>query len=158
MFKKTLNRLLFGGAGGGNLAADVGLLLLRVTSGLFIAIGHGWGKITSPSDFIKGVDKMGFPAPDILGWLAILGEFFGGILLALGLLTRPAALWLICIYFGAAFVAHGSSYGSMADFFVPVQGNEEPAAEPAVLYLVIAVTFLLAGSGRTGGDRLLRKK
>lgn len=157
MFKKTLNRLLFGGAGGGDLAAEIGLLLLRVTSGLFIAIGHGWGKLTDPSGFLEGVGKMGFPAPAVSGWFAILGEFFGGLLLALGLLTRPVALWIIAVYIGAAFIAHGASFGSLADFFVPVKGDEAPAAEPAVLYLIIGLTFLLAGSGRTGVDRLLRK-
>jgi len=42
--------------------------------------------------FINDVAKMGFPLPTFFAWCAVLAEFFGGILLMLGLMTRPAAL------------------------------------------------------------------
>lgn len=146
--KQLFNRILFGGVGGGNRLAEIGLLVLRVAAGLFIAIGHGWGKVTAPSDFIDGVEAMGFPLPVVSGWMAILGEFLGGLLLALGLLTRPAAAWLIGVFLGAALVAHQDSFTGQAPFF---------EAEFALLYLIIAVCFLLTGSGHTGVDRMLRK-
>ena len=153
MLGKLANRLLFSGAGGATVAADLGLAVLRVTSGLFLAIGHGWGKIAEPNDFIGGVESMGFPAPTLMGWGAILGEFLGGILLALGLATRPAALWLVGVFAGAAFVTHGDSFTGDAKFFMPAQG----AVEGALLYLAIAVLFLFTGSGRFGVDKYLRK-
>jgi putative oxidoreductase len=37
---------------------------------------------------------MGFPFPDLLAWVVGLAEFIGGILLMVGLLTRPATFAL----------------------------------------------------------------
>lgn len=145
---KTINQLLFGGAGAGNLLGEVGLLVLRVWTGLALAFGHGLGKISAPSEFISGVEAAGFPVPLVSGWFALLGEFIGGILLASGLLTRPAALWIICVMGGAAFVVHGGD---------PLFTTGGPAKEMALLYFVPALCFLLTGSGRTGIDRALRK-
>lgn len=153
MFKRILSPVLFGGPGGANRSAEIGLLVLRLTSGLFLAIGHGWPKLTNSSGFIDNAVRGNFPAPEISGWFAILGEFLGGILLALGLLTRPAALWLCGVFAGAAFITHGDSFTGGAPFFMPAQGS----VEGALIYLAIAVTFLFAGSGRTGIDRLFRK-
>ena len=153
MLKRTLLPLLVGGPGGANWPAEIGLLVLRVTSGLFLAIGHGWPKVTNPSGFIDNAVRGNFPAPDVSGWFAILGEFLGGILLALGLFTRPAALWLCGVLAGAAFITHGDSFTGIAPFFMPAQGS----VEGALIYLAIGVAFLFTGSGRTGVDRLLRK-
>ena len=153
MLKRTLLPLLVGGPGGANWPAEIGLLVLRVTSGLFLAIGHGWPKVTNPSGFIDNAVRGNFPAPDVSGWFAILGEFLGGLLLAAGLATRAASLWIIAVMAGAAVVTHGDSFTSRSKFFLPADG----AAEPAVLYLLIAVAFAVVGSGRFGADRFLRK-
>jgi putative oxidoreductase len=37
---------------------------------------------------------MGLPAPELFSWLAGLTEFGGGLLLTLGSLTRPTALFI----------------------------------------------------------------
>ena len=153
MARKVLNRVLFGGAGGANWPAELGLLLLRLWTGLALAIGHGWGKLQSADRFISSLDGYGVPLPTASAWFAALGEFLGGILLALGLLTRPAAFWIMCVMLGAATTAHRGSFSGDAPFFGPTPG----AVEPALMYLAIALCFLLAGSGRTGVDRLLRK-
>ena len=158
MFKTTINHLLFGGRGGGDLVADVGLAVLRVASGLFLAFGHGLGKVPPSQGFVESVAGMGFPLPTLNAWVAGLGELLGGLMLALGLATRVAAAWIVGVFFVAAFLAHGDSFGSAADFFLPVRPDEKPAAEPAVLYLLIGVTFALVGSGRTGLDQFLRRR
>ena len=151
--KRLLNTILFGGPGAASPLADFGLAVLRVSSGLFLAIGHGWGKVTAPSGFIDNAVRGNFPVPDVSGWFAILGEFLGGLLLAAGLATRAASLWIIAVMAGAAVVTHGDSFTSRSKFFLPADG----AAEPAVLYLLIAVAFAVVGSGRFGADRFLRK-
>ena len=141
---RTLFRDLFiGGAGGRSPLADGGLLLLRVFAGLALAFGHGLAKFKDPSGIIKGAEAMGFPAPTFFGWMAALSEFLGGLLLALGLLTRPAAFLVACTMATAGFVRHA----------------EDPFArkELALLYLGIAVLFMLSGSGRFGLDGLVRK-
>lgn len=136
--------ILFGGVGGGSKLADLGLLVLRVVAGAAMAYNHGLGKIQDPSQIIAGARGLGFPAPTFFGWMAAISEFFGGILLALGLATRPAAFLLGCTMFTAAFIAHAQ------DGF--------KTREAALLFLSISVLFLLAGSGRFGVDALLRRR
>lgn len=146
--KKIFNHLLFGGVGGSTPLADLGLAVLRIGTGLFLSLNHGLSKISDPSAFINGGVRGSFPAPDVTGWFAILGEFLGGLLLAAGLATRLAGLWIVGVMIGAAFVVHGGSFT-----------GERPVgeAEMALLYLFIALLFALVGSGRFGVDRFLRK-
>ncbi|MCP9494571.1 MAG: DoxX family protein [Pyrinomonadaceae bacterium MAG19_C2-C3] len=134
---------LFGSSIESSPLADVGLLVLRFATGIALALQHGYGKLLDPTSFItKAVIPMGIPAPTIFGWLAIFSEFFGGILLALGLLTRPAAFFVLCVMLTAYFTVH----------------INDPFArkELAVLYGLIAIAFLLKSSGRYGFDALLR--
>ena len=154
MIKRTLVNLVCGGAGGGGPLADVGLALLRVVVGLFLVVGHGWPKLTDPSPFIDNAVRGTFPAPEVSGWFAILGEFLGGLLLALGLGTRVAALWVAGVFVGAAFLTHGPSFTGDAPFFLPAKGS----VEPALLYLVIGLTFALTGGGRFSLDAAIRGK
>ena len=136
--------ILFGGSGGASKAVDVGLALLRLLAGVALAVNHGAAKIKDPSQIISGADRLGFPAPTLFGWMAAISEFFGGILLALGLATRPAAFLVACTMFTAAFMAHS--------------GDNFAKREPALLFLFIAVLYLIAGSGRYGVDALIRRK
>jgi putative oxidoreductase len=136
--------VLFGGSGGGTKAVDVGLALLRVLAGAALAINHGAAKVQDPSQIISGASHLGFPAPTLFGWMAALSEFLGGILLALGLATRPAAFFVACTMATAAFFAHAHDKFS--------------TREPALMFLFIAVLFMIAGSGRYGVDALLRRR
>lgn len=139
-----MRNFLFGGAGGGSKAADVGLLLLRLVAGFGLAFGHGLGKFPPSERFIESVSRLGFPEPMIFAWAAALTELVGGILLAAGLLTRPAAL---AIAFAMATAAFRSSAGE------PFAGKEK-----ALLYMTVAVCFLFAGAGRYAVDALLRRR
>jgi len=89
------------------MARDIGLLILRL-AGLYLAAGHGWGKLvglaSGQSRFVEGVANMGFPMPVLFAWAAGLAEFAGGLAMALGLFTRWAALLAGCTMFVAAFV------------------------------------------------------
>lgn len=140
--RTILRDIFIGGAGGRTTLADAGLLVLRVFAGLAMAFGHGLAKVKDPSGIIKGAGGLGFPAPTFFGWMAAVSEFLGGILLALGLFTRPAAFLVACTMATAAFMAHA----------------KDPFArkEMALLYLAIAVMFMLTGSGRFGLDAPLR--
>jgi uncharacterized membrane protein YphA (DoxX/SURF4 family) len=109
---KALNNFLFGGAGATTHFGDLGLLIQRLGFGLAISIGHGMSKVyhdgsVGLSDqFLSGVKGMNFPAPTAMAWLAALTEFLGGLLIALGLMTRPVAIALAFNMGVAAFVAH----------------------------------------------------
>ena len=124
--------------------ANVGLLILRVFLGAAL-LTHGWGKMFGDlGGFIDGVAQMGFPAPTVMGFLAAFAESIGAILLAVGLLTRPAAFLIAATMAGAALKIHA--------------GQGFAAQEAAWLYFVPALFFLLKGAGKWSLDALLAKK
>lgn len=74
---------------------DIGLLLLRLGIGLQLAF-HGWPKITAgPEKWEKIGSNMALVGLDFghvfWGFMASFGEFGGGLLMILGLFSRPAA-------------------------------------------------------------------
>lgn len=150
-----MNKLLFG-AGSGSRSGDFALLVLRVGIGLYMALGHGYGKMFAggtlgPSEgFIQYTADLGFPAPVFFAWMAAITEFFGGLALAAGLFTRPAAFGLLGTMVVAVFLAHGSDPW--------VAKPREPSKEMAMLYLLPSITFIIVGSGRYGFDAMLRKR
>ena len=123
---------------------DIGLVLVRVGFGLSLALAHGLGKLSHPDLFVNGLTQGGFPAPALLAWIAILSEFVGGLLLALGLFARPAAAFVIGTLGVAAFHVHGAD---------PYQKKEL-----ALAYVVIGLAVLIAGPGRFSLDALLARR
>jgi len=87
----------------------IGLLWLRVLMGLGIA-SHGYQKIFGGyvAKLAEGVAQMGFPVPILFAWAAALSEFAGGLLVALGLGTRIAALFVFFTMSVAVFLHHAS--------------------------------------------------
>jgi putative oxidoreductase len=136
-----LKQLLFGGSGGGSQPADVGLLVLRLFTGLAFVFAHGLPKLRNPGMIIGGLKSMDFPAPTLMGWLAILGEFGGGLLIAAGLATRFGAFLVASTMCVAGFVAHRND---------PFQ-----VKELAFAYLAVAITLLLTGAGRYSADAVI---
>ncbi len=125
---------------------NLGLAILRVLMGLGIA-WHGFGKIFTEGrmeGFTEGVSEMGFPMPVIFAWAAALSEFLGGILMAAGLLTRWAALFVFATMGVAAFIHHAD--------------DPFDVTEKALLYWAASLSIIFLGAGRFSLDYLLRKK
>jgi putative oxidoreductase len=120
------------------LTRDIALLVLRVAFGLSLGLGHGLGKLEDPSKFLDGLIKRGFPLPVFFGWSAILSESVGGLLLALGLLTRPAATFVLITLTVAAVDIHS--------------GDPFAKRELALAYAVVALSLLIGGAGRYSLD------
>jgi putative oxidoreductase len=133
--------LLFGGARLNSWAGDVGLLILRVFAGLSLALAHGIGKLPPSPQFMNGVEALGLPGQS--AWLSAFAEFFGGLALAAGLLTRPAALLIGINLSVAGFLQHAAD---------PYQRKEL-----AFIFLSVAVMFLFVGAGRFSIDRVIKK-
>jgi putative oxidoreductase len=136
-----MKSLLFGGVKLNSAIGDLGLLVLRVFTGLSLAYAHGWSKVPPGADFIKTVTSLGFPAE--MAYLTMLTEFFGGLALAVGLLTRPVALAMVMNFAVAGFMAHA------ADPYL--------RKELTFLFLAVAAMFLCVGAGRFSVDRVLKK-
>lgn len=120
---------------------SIGLLALRIIAGLSLALGHGINKVPPSDGFVTRVGGMGLPAPELFAWLAGFAEFGCGLLLALGLLTRPAALFIIGNMIVVVLLGHaGDPFGDR---------------EKGILFGAIALSFLFSGAGRYSLDALV---
>ena len=117
---------------------DIGALILRVFAGLALALAHGIGKMPPSEGFVGVVAEIGFPSPVAFAWAAGIIELAGGLLLAIGLLTRPAAILIAITMLVAAVLGES--------------GNPFVERERALLFAVIAIYFVLAGPGRYSVD------
>lgn len=85
-------------------AVNLSLLIVRVVAGVIFA-AHGAQKMFGAFDgpgLEKIVENMGS-----IGYLVAIGEFFGGLGLIVGFLTRFSAASLIVIMIGAIAMVHG---------------------------------------------------
>ena len=115
---------------------DISLLVVRVIAGVIFA-AHGAQKLFGAfggMGLAETVEQMGSP----LGYLVTIGEFFGGVGLIVGFLTRFSAASLIVIMIGAIAIVHGKN-----GFFLSNQGFEYNLALIGLL-----VPTLLCGPGR----------
>jgi putative oxidoreductase len=99
------------GRGADSTTRDRALLLLRLLSGgVFIAFGVG--KFINHGSELASFKAYDLPAPGV--FVVVIGviELVGGLLLALGILTRPAALVLAGDMVGAIVVS-GIAKGEM---------------------------------------------
>jgi len=132
------------------MSMNLGLLVLRVVIGL-ILMGHGsqklFGWFGGPG--LKGARgvaaKMGFWPAAFWGPVAALGEFGGGALLALGLLTPLAAVGIVAAMGIAVFRAHWKN-----GFWANKGGYEY-----ALTLLLVSAVLGLVGAGRYSLDALL---
>jgi putative oxidoreductase len=129
---------------------DKGLLILRVGIGIMFMF-HGFPKLAGGPDLwvrLGGaLSAFGVNfAPGLMGFMAAASEFGGGMLLALGLFTRPACFFLL----STMIVATGMHLKN-DDSFV----KYSHALEAAILFF----SLLFIGPGKYSLDeRLSRKK
>ncbi len=141
----TNRSFLFSGTDSGSSVAELGLTLLRVFAGVALALAHGLGKLPPSEGFVEGIGNMGFPAPGLFAWLSGIAEFFGGLLLAAGLLVRPAALLVAANMFVAVVFMH-----------ILTRGDPFAGYELALFFFFTAVAFALKGGGRYSIDAKIR--
>lgn len=118
--------------------SSIGLLILRVSLGLTMALGHGWGKLSNFSQVAQQFpDPLGLGSGLSLG-LTVFAEFFCSLALIFGVATRAAVIPLIITMATALFMIHGDDpFGKQ---------------EKALLYLIPYVAILVAGPGRFAID------
>lgn len=126
-----------------DLWTSIGLLILRLSLGGMMIVGHGWKKV-------ENFSQLSTKFPDLIGIgstgnlvLAIGAEVVCAGLLAVGLLTRAVALPLAFTMIMAAFVVHG----------------DDPFAkkEMALLYLSGFLALAMTGAGRFSVDGALER-
>lgn len=119
--------------------------LMRVMAGVAL-MAHGWGKVLNPMGAVGMVEKIGF-YPGVF-WSPLLSftEFGAGLLLVLGLLTRPAAaassvILLVTVYF----------HWIMLD-----QGYK--GSELSLIWITITLLLLAKGAGKFSLDRVIGRE
>jgi putative oxidoreductase len=133
---------------------DVAFTIMRLVLGVvFFAHGAqkmlGWFGGYGFSATIGFFGHMGMPAP--VAFLVICTEFFGGLGLIVGLLTRIAALGIGVEMIGAIFMVHLQN-----GFFMNWFGNQKGEGfEYHLLTIAMAAALLLRGAGKFSVDRML---
>lgn len=122
---------------------DIAVFLLRVVAGLLF-VQHGGMKLFSWFGGMPG------GPPALLSQIGIGGilEFFGGILIMLGLFTRPAA-FLLSGQMAVAYLQFHQPNGMW-----PIQNH----GEPAVLFCFIFLFLAAYGGGDWSLDTSLRRR
>jgi len=115
-------------------AVDVALLVVRLIVGV-IFVAHGSQKLFGAFGGPGLAGVVGMMGP--VGYLVTIGEFFGGLGLIVGFLSRFSAASLIVVMLGAIGMMHGKN-----GFFAP-EGFEFPLS---LIGLLAAI--LIAGPGR----------
>ena len=137
-------------------SVDVALLLLRLLLAVvFVAHGGqkllGWFGGPGVKGFVESMSSLGMPA--VVAYLVIIGEFFGGLGLAVGLLTRLAAAGVFIQMVGAVLMIHWKT-----GFFMNWEsvGGKAEGFEYSLTLAVVSLAVLLAGAGAYSLDAKLK--
>jgi putative oxidoreductase len=128
-------------------SVDWALLFARVIVGV-IFMAHGAQKLFGAFDGpgLSAVVQMMGP----IGYLVTIGEFFGGLGLALGVLSRFSAASIIVIMLGAIGMVHGK-----VGFFMNWAGQQGGEGfEYHLLAIGTLLPIVIAGPGRFALSRL----
>ncbi len=127
-----------------SISIDGAILLLRVWLGAMMMY-HGFPKVfTNSAGFVAYLEKLGMPMPSVMAALAAGAEFFGGLLILIGFLTRPAAMLVLITMLVAGFIAHS------ADGFTK--------QELPLTYAMLSVALFLSGSGAFSLEKVMTLK
>ncbi len=120
--------------------------LWRVTLGILIMAFHGAPKVLEGKmgGMIEDLTTLGWPMPTVQAFMASYIEFAGGILLILGLFTRPVAAAMVVLFAIITFVYLGQ------DPFI--------AKEKAFVFLMMSIYVFWAGPGTWSVDHFLFRK
>ena len=127
---------------------QLGLAIIRIVTGIVFA-AHGGQKL-----FVYGFagvtgafTQMGVPMPGIMGPFVALLEFFGGLALIIGLLSRLAALGLAFDMVGAILLVH-----LKGGFFLPA------GYEFALTLLAASLAIAVGGPGALSVDAAIARR
>jgi putative oxidoreductase len=123
-----------------------GTAILRVTLGA-IYVTHGWlaAFVIGPEGMGGYITRMAYPpaAAPLLTWYLIVVHLVGGVLIIVGLFTRPAAIAQVPIMASALFLLHWNQ-----GFFMKESGGYEYS----LLVLASTLALALLGPGAASVD------
>jgi len=143
-----IGQLLTGTSDG---AFDFAVLIIRLFIGPCFVV-HALGKLGvvgngNMDGFASWLEDLGVPFAAFQARMAMVSELAGGILLTVGLFTRPACLVLMVTMIVAGKLGHrGAGY---------LITNDPPGAEYTINLAVIAFALFVTGPGTVSLDALI---
>jgi putative oxidoreductase len=124
----------------------LGLLALRIGIGIAFVL-HGFPKLFMGGavGLAKGLAATGIPGGLGAAYLAGMAEFFGGIALILGMLTRPAAA-IMAFNMVVALIFHLNKGDSFITYSHAIESG------------VVFIALLISGPGKFSLDRVFLAK
>jgi putative oxidoreductase len=127
------------------LSIDWILIARIVVGGYFIMHGKGLFDSGAMQGFSKYLENdLHFPTPMLMAYLRTGAEFFGGIMLILGIFTRLGAFLIMVTMLVATFTA--------------AKGDLIGEGEMPFVYAVFCFTLMLVGSGKYSLDAYFNSK
>jgi len=125
---------------------DLGLLLLRVLTGVFIIYGVIDNVFSAErmQEFVEFLSANGFVAANLMAPLSVYTQLLSGIAFVLGLMTRWAGIVLAINFVVAVIMVHWT-----LDF---------RAWWPALVLVGIGLQFAFTGAGRHSIDALIARR
>lgn len=134
--------------------SDWGLLILRLALGI-VMIAHGWPKLNpngpmkGPAGFGGFLKQLGVPLPMFFGWVVVLLETLGAVLLILGLGTRILAVgFVIDMVVAVRLVRIGMGKS-------PFAGGQGIGWEYEFILAAVALALLFTGAGSIALDPIV---
>ena len=139
----TLRQALF--LPGNARHADLGLLLLRIATGVFLIYQSHDNVLSAErmAEFVKFLRQFRFVYPELLAPLSVYAQFAAGIGFILGLLTRWLGLITCFNFIVAVWMVHSP--------------DPFPTWWPALVLVFLGLYLGLRGSGRYGLDALFER-
>ncbi len=131
---------------------SIGLFILRMSVGIMFA-AHGSQKLfgafggSGIQGFTGHLTAMGLPNPELQAYLAAGSEFFGGLFLILGFVTRLSVFPLLAVMFVAVWKVHLAK-----GFFLQAGGFEYNFVITGALLALLAL-----GGGKFSIDQKISK-
>lgn len=119
---------------------------------LFTSIGH--------ENFLRLLNSIGVPLPNIISWLIGGLEFFGGIAVLAGAFVTITNILLILDMVVAMFWVNLPSGFNLMNVTVLIEGGPKfgiPGLEINLLYIAGLVSLLLTGAGNYSVDKIIKK-
>jgi len=147
-----------------NFAGSRTCILVRNSLRLIVGFGfiqHGYAKLArGPEDFIGVLHAMGLPSSFLLGWLTIVVELVGGLMILVGALIPLATLPMMIVLFVAVITVHlpnGFSSIKLQSFDAAGAHFGQPGYETDLLYLASLLALCFGGPGPVSVDGWLNQ-
>jgi putative oxidoreductase len=120
---------------------------------------HGFAKLGRGADsFAHILQAIGTPFPDLMAWMTILVEIFGGLAILLGAFVAFASIPMAVVLVVAIFTVHlPNGFSSIKLQSVTADGAHfgPPGYECDLLYLACLAALAIGGAGPFSVERLL---